>query len=218
MSRNVNFKDLTNQKFGYLTAISLDEIKSTYQHKYWICECVCGNTRSLQTYQLTSGKVTSCGCMNAKTIKSEYISDKKRIFNIYNGMRSRCCNSKSTSFKYYGEKGITICDEWLNDFKSFVDWAYANGYNDSLSIDRIDNSRGYCPDNCRWIALNDQFHNKTNNVWLSHNGETHTMSEWSKILNFSYTLAKSRKKEAKNKNIEPTFEYIFAPPKFIKTK
>ena len=218
MPKNHNFKDLTNQKFGYLTAISIDSSKKSGHNTYWLCRCDCGNTRSLQTHQLTAGNVTSCGCMNTKKRKSEYLLDKKRIFNIYNGMRTRCCNSKSPSFKYYGGKGITICDEWLNDFKSFVNWAYANGYSNSLSIDRIDNSKGYYPDNCRWIALNDQFHNKTNNVWLSHNGETHTMADWCKLLNFSYTLAKSRKKEAKKKNIEPTFEFIFAPPKFTRTK
>lgn len=217
MSKNPNFKDLTNQQFGYLTAIEVDKLKTTPKHTYWICECVCGERRSLQTYQLTSGKVTSCGCQNPRTKKSKITNLKKRIYNIYNSMLSRCYNPNNISYKYYGLKGITVCDEWKNNFQTFLEWSENNGYNDTLSIDRIDNSKGYCPENCRWIPLNEQWDNKTTSVKYTFNGETHNMKEWCKILDFSYTLAKSRRKEAKKKNIDPTFEYVFAPRKFSRT-
>lgn len=216
MQRNVNFKDLTNQKFGYLTAISIDETKTTSHHVYWICECTCGNKRSLQTYQLTSGKVTSCGCQNPRFKKHFMISKRKRMYSLYCSMIARCYNPKSISYPYYGNKGITVCDEWKDDFNSFAEWAETNGYNDTLSIDRIDNSKGYCPSNCRWIPLIEQANNRTTSVSYIHNGETHNLKEWCRILNFDYTLAKSRRKEAKKKNISPTFEYVFAPPKFKK--
>ena len=216
MSKNVNFKNLSNQQFGYLTAISIDETKTTPNHTYWNCKCVRGKIRSLQTYQLTSGKVTSCGCKNTKPKLSEYLSDKKRLYSVYGAMIARCHNPKSISYKYYGLKGIQVCDEWRKDFKAFVTWSYANGYNDTLSIDRKDNSKGYCPSNCRWIPLSEQSNNKTTTVQYTHNGETHNLKEWCRILNFDYTLAKSRRKEAKKKNISPTFEYVFAPPKFKK--
>lgn len=216
MSKNVNFKNLSNQQFGYLTAISIDETKTTPNHTYWNCKCVCGKIRSLQTYQLTSGKVTSCGCKNTKTKLSEYLSDKKRLYSVYGAMIARCHNPKSISYKYYGLKGIQVCDEWRKDFKAFATWSYANGYNDTLSIDRIDNSKGYAPKNCRWVTMREQSLNKSTSVTYIHNGKTLNMSEWCKELNFPYDLAKSRRKQAKKYGIEPTFEYVFAPPKFKK--
>lgn len=215
---NKTFKNLTNQKFGYLTAICLDSKKSTKDHKYWICRCDCGKTRSLQTSQLTTGKVTSCGCQNQRAKKHSIIKDHRRLYSIYSSMIARCHNPKSISYKYYGGKGITVCDEWKNSFENFSKWSNLNGYNDTLSIDRKDNSKGYCPSNCRWIPLSEQSNNKTTTVQYTHNGETHNLKEWSRILNFDYTLAKSRRKEAKRKNLSPTFEYVFAPPKFKKSR
>ena len=209
MQRNVSFKDLTNKTFGYLTPLYVT--KTENKHTYWLCKCVCGATRILQVHQLTSGKVTSCGCMNNKTQKSIVISKHKRLYTIYSSMIARCRNPKSKSYPYYGGKGITVFSSWKENFESFVKWSLVNGYNDSLSIDRIDNSKGYSPDNCRWVELKEQFKNKTNNVFYTHNNETHTMAEWCRILNFSIDLAKSRRKQAKKRNIEPTFEYVFAP-------
>lgn len=211
MQRNVNFKDLSDKKFGYLTALSVEKTKN--KHTYWLCQCACENMRVLQTHQLTSGKVTSCGCMNRKSQKSTVISANKRLYSVYSQMIARCYNPKATSYPYYGAKGITVCSSWRKNFDSFLRWSMKNGYNDFLSIDRIDNTKGYSPSNCRWIPLSEQFTNRTNNVFYTHNGETHTMSEWCKILGFSYELAKKRRSRAKLKLIEPTFEYVFAPLK-----
>lgn len=218
MKRNSNFKNLTNMTFGYLTALYVDEDKVN-KHKgniYWFCQCVCGKTRSLQTAQLTTGKVTSCGCKNPRTLKSKIISNRKRMYSIYNSMVARCTNPKSISYKYYGAKGITVCDEWKNSFNSFALWAEDNGYDDTLSIDRIDNFKGYSPSNCRWIPLYKQFENTTKSVKYTHNGQTHNLKEWCTILDFDYTLAKSRRKMAKKNKIDPTFEYVFAPKKWKK--
>jgi len=213
MSKSHKFKDLTNQEYGFLTALYVDECKTTPHHTYWVCQCICGKTRSLQTYQLTSGRVTSCGCQNPRTKLHAIGKNRKRIYSVYSSMIARCHNSKSISYRYYGEKGISVCDEWKNSFESFVAWAENNGYNDSLSIDRIDNSKGYSPSNCRWIPLSEQSNNKSTTVSISHNGETHNLKTWSDILNFPYSLAKSRHKEAKKKNITPSFDYLFAPNK-----
>lgn len=214
MSKNHNFKNLLNQTFGYLTAISIDEERTTTNKTYWKCQCICGKIRSLQTHQLTSGKVTSCGCQNRKHKLGAIISQNKRLYSLYGAMLARCFNPKSISYRYYGAKGITVCDEWKNDFVAFMKWSINNGYNDALSIDRIDNSLGYCPSNCRWVEIWEQANNKTTSVSYTHNGETHNMKEWCSILGFDYTLAKSRRKNAKKHNIEPSFEYVFAPPKF----
>ena len=140
------------------------------------------------------------------------------MYSVYTSMIARCHNSKSISYKYYGQKGITVCDEWRNSFESFALWAEANGYDDSLSIDRIDNSKGYNPDNCRWVTFVEQSNNKTTTVNYTHNGETYNLLQWCEKLNFNYRLAKSRRKEAKRKGIEPSFDYVFAPPKFTRKK
>ena len=210
MKHNVRFKDLSNQTFGYLTVISFDGIRN--KHTYWLCRCCCGKQRSLQTSRLTTNKVTSCGCMNPRTQKSMVISSHKRLYSVYSSMLSRCENPKSISYKYYGERGVTICDEW-HDYAVFKEWALANGYNDTLSIDRIDNNKGYSPDNCRWIPLGDQHKNQSNNILITHNGETHILKEWCDILNIPYQTVKDRRKYAKSTGRELTFEQMFSPPR-----
>lgn len=106
---------------------------------------------------------------------------KTRLDDIYYHMIQRCHREYSNSFKDYGAKGITVCEEWRKDKTSFFQWALNNGYSDELTLDRIDNSKGYCPENCRWASWKIQQNNRTNNHWLEIAGERHTVSEWSDI-------------------------------------
>lgn len=101
-----------------------------------------------------------------------------RIDNIYRSMKERCYNENHQAYRVYGERGITICDEWLNDKKEFFKWAYENGYNDDLSIDRIDNDLGYYPTNCRWVTMKVQQNNKSNNRVVSAFGKEKTLHQW----------------------------------------
>lgn len=96
-------------------------------------------------------------------------------------MITRCNNLNQSEYKNYGGRGITVCDEWLHDFQAFYDWAMANGYDDSLTIDRIDNDGNYSPSNCRWATRKEQANNKSNNVLLAYCGITKTVAEWSEI-------------------------------------
>lgn len=104
-----------------------------------------------------------------------------RIYNIYRGMKTRCYNNKDYHYQWYGAKGIKICDEWLNDFMSFYNWAINNGYKDDLTIDRINTHGNYEPSNCRWVTTKQQSNNRKNNNLITINGVTHTLSEWSEI-------------------------------------
>lgn len=104
-----------------------------------------------------------------------------RIDNIYKSMVDRCKNPHNISFKNYGARGIKVCEEWLEDKTKFFEWAFQNGYESTLSIDRIDVTKGYSPQNCRWATLKEQANNKRNSHWITHNGETHTLTEWSEI-------------------------------------
>lgn len=108
--------------------------------------------------------------------------ERKRLKSIYNGMRLRCYNENNINYKYYGGKGVTICDEWLLSFENFFDWAINNGYNENLTIDRIDSEKEYSPDNCKWSTKKEQAYNRSMSVKLTLNGRTMHMTEWAEEL------------------------------------
>lgn len=129
------------------------------------------------------------------------MSRPSRLTAIHNDMKCRCYNPKSKNFVNYGMRGITVCNEWLNDekisygehshnttkgFLAFKEWAMNNGYADNLSIDRIDNNKGYSPDNCRWVTSKVQNNNKRNNLSITYKGKTQTLKQWCDELNLPY--------------------------------
>lgn len=109
-------------------------------------------------------KRKNCGCKQGNTIVNRYIKDYPRLGRIYNGMLLRCYNKNDPAYSYYGEKGIKICDEWKNDRNIFMQWALKNGYEEHLSIDRIDGRKGYYPENCRWATASIQVRNTVENT------------------------------------------------------
>lgn len=104
-----------------------------------------------------------------------------RIYNIWKSMQQRCKNPNSINYKNYGAKGVLVCKEWSDNFEAFRDWAMANGYNDNLTIDRINVNGNYEPENCRWVSYKEQANNKSNNRLVEFKGEIHTLGEWSSI-------------------------------------
>ena len=117
-----------------------------------------------------------------------------RLFRIWSNMKTRCYNDHSPSFKWYGARGITMCNEWRNDFKLFYEWAMSNGYRDDLTIDRIDNDGNYCPENCRWETTKSQALNTRRNHLVEMNGEIKSLSEWCEILSINYRTVQDRLK------------------------
>lgn len=105
---------------------------------------------------------------------------------IWRSMRRRCNNPSNASYQRYGANDIHVCEEW-NNFETFYNWAISNGWAAGLSIDRIDNSRGYSPDNCRFVTVKDQSRNRTTNVWITVNGITKLQLEWAEFLGLSYS-------------------------------
>lgn len=115
-----------------------------------------------------------------------------RLYNIWLNMKQRCSNPKASHYEYYGGKGVSVCEEWKKSFSTFRDWALSNGYEDGLTIDRIESDKDYCPENCRWVTHLKQMSNTTRNVTLTYQGETHSLSEWSRIVGVPYGTLKSR--------------------------
>ncbi len=172
MSRKI--KDIRGQTFGKLIVTDNDPIRRKGQ-TYWKCRCICGNEKYIFVGNLRSGATVNCGCLEKKRYcKTKY----KRLIRILNHMKQRCYNVKNPNYKHYGARGIKICDEWLNDSRKFYKWAEENGYNDSLTIDRIDVNGNYEPRNCRWTTMKIQENNRTNNRKITLNGETKTVSQW----------------------------------------
>lgn len=103
-----------------------------------------------------------------------------RLYNIWNGMKQRCHNENSTSYDNYGGRGIVVCDEWRNSFTSFFRWAESTAYDDTLSIDRIDNDGNYEPSNCRWATWEQQNNNRRSSRWVDAFGERRTIQDWTR--------------------------------------
>jgi hypothetical protein len=209
MSKIENLKGKT---FGYLTVISLDNNPLNKRIK-WICQCKCGKTTSVFAHSLKSGKTQSCGCKRFESHNKKHGMKHTRIYEIWCGMKKRCYNPHSKSYEHYGNKGITVCNEWLHNFENFYKWSILNGYNDNLQIDRIDTNGNYTPKNCRWITHAEQQRNKTNNIYLEHNGETKTLSEWCKIMGEPYHKIHGRIKSAMYHYGKFDFDDLFFPKK-----
>ncbi len=188
------FKDITGQRFGRLVVLKyLGQDK--HSHSLWLCECDCGNETILPKCKLTTGWTKSCGCLHKEIVSKENCSfykhgkTKTRQHNLWAGMIDRCYNTKNQDYYNYGSRGIGVCKEWLDKEKGFINfynWAMENGYQDNLTIDRIDNNKNYEPNNCRWATTEEQAKNRRCNHLITYKGETHNLKEWAKIKNISY--------------------------------
>lgn len=115
-----------------------------------------------------------------------------RLGRIHHNMKTRCTNPNYDKYQYYGGKGISVCDEWMKSYDAFEEWALSHGYNDTLTLERVDTNGNYCPDNCRWASIKEQANNRSTNHFLTYNGKTQTIQQWAEETGMSRTCLEQR--------------------------
>lgn len=192
-------------KYNRLTIIKMGHImvgiKTPKKHK--CCVCKCGNyVGPIRLVSLLNGDSMSCGCyqreLHSKQMKEKNFKHgcaqrgkQEHLYILWGAMKDRATNINRLDAKYYATKGITLYEDW-NDYEKFKEWALNNGYSEGMSIDRIDNSKGYNPENCHWIPLKDQNKNKTSNRVITINGKSQILSDWCRELNLKVGVVSSR--------------------------
>lgn len=183
------FIDITDKKFGRWT------VNSYAGKSKWFCACDCGTKKIVAGTHLKSGASKSCGCYEHEALikrNTTHGQNKTPLHYLWLEINQRCSNPKFKYFKNYGGRGITVCDEWRHNFVAFRDWAVANGYSKGLSIDRIDNDKGYSPDNCRFVDMYVQQNNKRSNHRITANGKSQTIAQWSRETGIGESIIRGR--------------------------
>jgi hypothetical protein len=197
--KNINKikNDLTGKKMWNLTVIELAQTGT--RKTYWMCRCDCGKVFRARADQLLSGATKSCGCLHLKNFDGNrynrtHNESTSTLYHRWQSMRKRCYKADCKSYPRYGGRGITVCDEWNESYESFRDWAINNGYNPSLTIDRIDNNGNYDPNNCRWTDLKTQCRNRRSNIIVTVGGVEMTLIDACEKTGIAYKTAYYRYK------------------------
>lgn len=181
------------QRFGMLTVIGFVHKNRAW---HWKCKCDCGKDIVTIAGNVKQGLSKSCGCMGAQMASSRlkrHGMSGSRLNGIYKNMKRRCYSPQDRFYKDWGGRGIKICDEWLLEGgKFFYEWALANGYQDDLSIERMDVNKDYSPDNCCWIPVKEQAWNRRTSHMIEYDGQTKCLSEWCKVLHLNEKVIRQR--------------------------
>lgn len=183
-------KNMSGKRFGKLICLGLSSRAPGSMGVFWRTACDCGKMLDVCGANMRRGNTKSCGCQREISV-SKHGQYGKKVYHIWQGMRDRCSNHKATSWKYYGGKGVVVCDRW-NSFRNF--------YNDmgdppfGTSIDRIDTAGNYTPKNCRWANSRLQSRNKRNNRHISHGGRSMILNDWATFTGLRNTTVHNRLK------------------------
>lgn len=191
--------DLEGKRYGSMTVLHRVE-NDKYGKARWLCRCDCGTEYIALCGNIVRGKTTRCKkCLGKLTAERchKHGGSYTRLYKLLVGMKNRCRDANRNSYKYYGERGIDVCDEWngKDGFENFRNWAINNGYQDGLTIERIDVNKGYSPDNCKWIPFEEQANNTRRSKYCTINGEMMTLKQASKKYGIHYQTIYARFKK-----------------------
>lgn len=173
---------IKGDKFCRLTY--LGESKRIRKHTYGKFKCDCGNIKYIRIDGVSGGDIKSCGCLYNERRNQVGLNSKEyeRLYDVWANMLRRCYDKNSDRYYTYGARGITVCDEWKDDFHAFANYAVENGWSSNLSIERKDLNKGYYPENCEFITMKQQARNKSSNIRVIYRGENKCIAEWCEIL------------------------------------
>lgn len=192
-------RDIIGERFGRLVVLRRVENKVSpkgFSKAQYECLCDCGNIKKIVKNNLISGGTTSCGCYKKEKDHERFLThgfaeNPDKLYQKWISMKDRCSNPNAVSYKNYGARGIKVCVEW-NDYTNFREWALANGYEDGLTIDRIDVDGDYEPDNCRFATMKEQNNNRRTTNLHTYKGKTQSEMQWAEEYGLSYGTLKTR--------------------------
>ena len=181
--------DWIGKRFGRLVVESFAGRRKNYA-AYWHCRCDCGVVKAVLAAHLRSGRTQSCGCLQREMTRTRMTVHGHASYQhhtpayvLWLNMKTRCFNALAEDYRYYGARGITICDRWRTSFQNFYE--DMGDPPQGMSIERIDNSHGYNPENCRWATAQEQANNRRSNTHISYRGKTQTLAAWSREMGMS---------------------------------
>ena len=185
---------MINKKFGRLTVIEnlgyYAKQGTKTKRTYVKCLCDCGNEIEVRLDSL-KGNTKSCGCLNYESKWSTHGQSGTKLYRVWASMKNRCDNELDSAYKWYGGKCVTYDKSW-GKFEGFLNWAESSGYEEGLTIERVDVDGNYQPDNCKWITQSEQLLNTTRTLNIEYNGQTKTLKEWSDVLGIKYDTLYAR--------------------------
>ena len=181
--------EMTGKRFNLLTVEG--PAKSKNGKSYWNCLCLCGNKTVVSGSNLRNGAVKSCGCLQHEPRNRTHGESKTKLYRHWISMIYRCQNPKNQAYKWYGARGIKVCQKWQT-FEGFKKWVEETRTNEEYTVERIDVNGDYCPENCTWIPLSSQANNRRSNVMIEYNGKRQNLTDWCKELNLNYKRVHNR--------------------------
>lgn len=184
---------MIGQRFGRL--IILEYLRKNGK-KHVKCKCQCGTVKTFSLHNVRNGNTQSCGCLRRESIAKALTTHgmcNTSEYKTWTGILARCTNRNRKAYPHYGGRGITVCEEWHRSFEAFLNDMGMKPF-ESAQIDRIDNNKGYYPQNCRWTTPKRNSNNRRNNRLLTFNGMTKTMAEWVEYTGMPYSTIETRRR------------------------
>lgn len=180
------YSHLIGKRFGRLTVLHVYHEKDGRNSRLvLVCRCDCGKEVCRRYDSTKSFKSSSCGCANHKLSRT-------KLYFVWKDIKNRCYSKNVDTYKWYGARGIGMCDEWRNDPVAFIEWCKSNGYKPGLQIDRRDNNKGYSPENCRFVTRTENMRNTSAVRMITFRGETKPLVVWCETLGISYSCVADR--------------------------